>query len=1207
MKPKLLSSCILLLAVAACQQIESAARAAVTFSVNPSAVSNFYAGLITLQIGGLNTGETVRIDKFLDVNSNGVIGAPDLAVQSFLLTDGQASVFHDGATAVTNINVPGDFNPTNGVITARLRIASDVAQQIVAQYIFRLSSPTSRFTSQTTLFNVTNSAYAQRFTGAAQCRGTNVPNAVVMVGPGNGQNKSPIAGVVANNSGNYTLNLPGGAYSFWLFKSNFVADLSKVPRLTLTNGATFTTNLTFLIPATNSVSGHVVDAANTNTGLADIFMVCQTADRQLMAGACYTGTNGAFTVPVIAGQWQVSMDSGGLGTYGYLGLNDNPQVNTTTGSVSGVTLALPKGTALFYGSVFDNQGHPLAGIDILCQDNNDQYVMDYPTDANGYFVAPMVGGLSNNLWRVEVDNDTAPTNYLFAQPAFNQNGGTNLNAGQALLVNFTSVLATNRISGYLKDGSGNAITNVWIWVQATINGGSYQGGVNTDATGHYAINVGNGAWTVGVNCGDGDHNLGSQYLCPDTQTVNIANNNGTANFTALLAPSRISGTVKDSGSTPIANVAVYAYLPAGGDGSAYATTDGSGHYSFNVANGTWNVGLNCCGNNALSQLGYLCVGEQSTTVNNSTNVVNFTVPPAPYQITGHLRDASNNPIANVGVYAGNNFYNACATTDSSGFYRLYVTNGDWYVNLDCNALSSLGYLCPGGLSVTISNATAVADFSTIQAPYQITGWVRNDSNQPFTNLDVHAYATIGTNFYWLDSWTDSGGNYSLPAANGSWTVEVDCGGLGSGYLCPDNATVTVAGASVVTNFTIQWCGVLQILTTSPLPAGQVGSYYDFYLQASSCYPDFYWSLTSGSLPPGLTGDPSTGEIYGTPTNAGTYNFTVQVTDGNSDTTNQVLSLTISPPLQDVQSYFVMKMADFRQLDTANLVPDTNRGPFTASAGLIQSDLDRVPVANIYLPGGEMRGLPRGGSGIELQVLESFASQAAFDAVYTNGNYTFAMATRNNGFQFPVLTLPVAAYPAAQRVSNFAAAQSINPASPFTLQWSNPPDATTNDAIWVYILDGSGNMVFSTPKPPTNHLTYLRGTVTSVGVPTNTFQLGSAYTGILCFFRVTSVNTAAYPGATGTTLVGVVTSFPMAAPSASLPVLSQPARTSGAQFGFLLSGATGQNYTVLASTNAALRLSNWFTVLTTNLSASPAFIQDNHATNTQRFYRVKVGP
>jgi hypothetical protein len=30
-------------------------------------------------------------------------------------------------------------------------------------------------------------------------------------------------------------------------------------------------------------------------------------------------------------------------------------------------------------------------------------------------------------------------------------------------------------------------------------------------------------------------------------------------------------------------------------------------------------------------------------------------------------------------------------------------------------------------------------------------------------------------------------------------------------------------------------------------------------------------------------------------------------------------------------------------------------------------------------------------------------------------------------------------------------------------------------------------------------------------------------------------------------------------------------------------------------------------MTTNLSASPALIQDNQATNKQRFYRVKVGP
>ena len=68
-----------------------------------------------------------------------------------------------------------------------------------------------------------------------------------------------------------------------------------------------------------------------------------------------------------------------------------------------------------------------------------------------------------------------------------------------------------------------------------------------------------------------------------------------------------------------------------------------------------------------------------------------------------------------------------------------------------------------------------------------------------------------------------------------------------------------------------------------------------------------------------------------------------------------------------------------------------------------------------------------------------------------------------------------------------------------------------------------------------------------------------------------------------------------------------ARISATQFGFLLSGAAGQTYTVLVTTNVALPLANWSTVLTTNLSGSSATILDNQATNQRRFYRVKVGP
>jgi hypothetical protein len=84
----------------------------------------------------------------------------------------------------------------------------------------------------------------------------------------------------------------------------------------------------------------------------------------------------------------------------------------------------------------------------------------------------------------------------------------------------------------------------------------------------------------------------------------------------------------------------------------------------------------------------------------------------------------------------------------------------------------------------------------------------------------------------------------------------------------------------------------------------------------------------------------------------------------------------------------------------------------------------------------------------------------------------------------------------------------------------------------------------------------------------------------------------------------VTSFPLALAS-TRPMLGQPARLSATQFHFQLSGVASQNYTIQVSTNLAS--TNWLTLLTTNLSASPVFIQDNQATNKQRFYRVKVGP
>jgi len=74
-----------------------------------------------------------------------------------------------------------------------------------------------------------------------------------------------------------------------------------------------------------------------------------------------------------------------------------------------------------------------------------------------------------------------------------------------------------------------------------------------------------------------------------------------------------------------------------------------------------------------------------------------------------------------------------------------------------------------------------------------------------------------------------------------------------------------------------------------------------------------------------------------------------------------------------------------------------------------------------------------------------------------------------------------------------------------------------------------------------------------------------------------------------------------------PMLGQPIRISPTQFAFTLSGTPGSNYMIQASTNLSLSGQDWFTILTTNLSSSPVFFQDDSATTYQRFYRVKTWP
>lgn len=93
---------------------------------------------------------------------------------------------------------------------------------------------------------------------------------------------------------------------------------------------------------------------------------------------------------------------------------------------------------------------------------------------------------------------------------------------------------------------------------------------------------------------------------------------------------------------------------------------------------------------------------------------------------------------------------------------------------------------------------------------------------------------------------------------------------------------------------------LTITSTSPLPGANVATYYNNYIvstggMAGTCL--YTWTLVSGSLPAGLSLAKSytvyETSISGTPTVAGTSNFTVQVRDCAGATARKSFSLTVS--------------------------------------------------------------------------------------------------------------------------------------------------------------------------------------------------------------------------------------------------------------------------------------------------------------------------
>jgi uncharacterized repeat protein (TIGR02543 family) len=86
----------------------------------------------------------------------------------------------------------------------------------------------------------------------------------------------------------------------------------------------------------------------------------------------------------------------------------------------------------------------------------------------------------------------------------------------------------------------------------------------------------------------------------------------------------------------------------------------------------------------------------------------------------------------------------------------------------------------------------------------------------------------------------------------------------------------------------------EIIFTAPISglSGTAGSAFVLSTVAAGGVEPFSYTVSTGSLPSGVSLDPATGQLSGTPTTAGTYTFTVVATDSNTATKSVSVTLTI---------------------------------------------------------------------------------------------------------------------------------------------------------------------------------------------------------------------------------------------------------------------------------------------------------------------------
>jgi len=268
-------------------------------------------------------------------------------------------------------------------------------------------------------------------------------------------------------------------------------------------------------------------------------------------------------------------------------------------------------------------------------------------------------------------------------------------------------------------------------------------------------------------------------------------------------------------------------------------------------------------------------------------------------------------ITNTTLPSGVVNYNYSTTMAAAGGVAPYawsISSGHLPTGLSLNASTGVLSGTPSGtgnFTFTVKVTDAQTPPATASSPLAITISATMGRLQIMTaslpgGTQNQSYSTMlaasgGITPY---SWSITSG--SLPAglslSSSTGAIAGTPSSAGTSYMTVQVSDSETPAGSVSVALSIAIApGMPLIITTTSLPAGTVDVAYSASLTAAGGVAPYTWAITSGSLPTGLTLNTSTGAITGTPTLAGTANFTVKATDSELQPVSVTaqLSLTIN--------------------------------------------------------------------------------------------------------------------------------------------------------------------------------------------------------------------------------------------------------------------------------------------------------------------------